>query len=65
MLVPKELSPEARELVEKLGPHLYSSRSSAPQGMSDDHEDDHHEDHHGGDTDKGSVFDRLFRKKKK
>jgi len=33
--------------------------------MSDDHEDDHHEDHHGGDTDKGSVFDRLFRKKKK
>lgn len=65
VLVPKELSPEARELVEKLGPHLYSSRSSAPQGMSDDHEDDHHEDHHGGDTDKGSVFDRLFRKKKK
>ena len=60
VLVPKELSSEARELIEKLGPHLYSPRSAASSEVPDDEApEDHHE------SDKGSVFDRLFRKKKK
>ncbi|MBL9044006.1 MAG: molecular chaperone DnaJ [Myxococcales bacterium] len=60
VLVPKELSSEARELIEKLGPHLYSPRSAASTEVPDDEApEDHHE------SDKGSVFDRLFRKKKK
>jgi molecular chaperone DnaJ len=65
VLVPKELSPEARELIEKLGPHLYSPRSAASQEVP---EDDHPGDDPSGErgeSDKGSVFDRLFRKKKK
>ncbi len=62
VLVPKELTPESRELIEKLGPHLYSPRSAASQEI---HEEDAADDSHGGDSDKGSVFDRLFRKKKK
>ena len=62
VLVPKELTPESRELIEKLGPHLYSPRSAA---SPENHEEDAADDSQGGDSDKGSVFDRLFRKKKK
>ncbi len=63
VLVPKELSTEARELIEKLGPHLYSPRSSASQEVHDSGSDDRQDDSH--ETHKESLFDRLFRKNKK
>ncbi|HNF97481.1 MAG: molecular chaperone DnaJ [Polyangia bacterium] len=64
VLVPKELSSEARELIEKLGPHLYSPRSASSQELPDhDASDDRHEDGH--ESHKESLFDRLFRKNKK
>jgi len=63
VLVPKELPPEARELVEQLAPHLYSPRSTQSHAnvLDDAHEDDA-ESHDGP---KASFFDRLFRKNKK
>jgi len=60
--VPRNLSAEGRELVEALAPHLgvpKSSVSSPEDSPSPDSGGEHHE------SDKGSVFDRMFRGRKK
>lgn len=60
--VPRNLSPEARELVEALAPHLgvpKSSTSSPDDSPAPDSGGDHQE------SEKGSVFDRMFRGRKK
>lgn len=60
--VPRNLSPEARELVEALAPHLgvpKSSASSPDDSPAPDSGGDHQE------SEKGSVFDRMFRGRKK
>ncbi len=55
--VPTELTPEVREIIEKLAPHLGSPREEAAR-----------EAEHDDDADKGSVFERILggrgRKKK-
>lgn len=61
VLVPKELSPEARELLEKLAPHLYSPRSPSAASSHDPETTETTET----DEHKTSFFDRLFRKHKK
>jgi len=60
--VPRNLSPEARELVEALAPHLGVPKSSASSSADSPAPDS------GGDqqeSEKGSVFDRMFRGRKK
>lgn len=59
--VPRNLPSEARELVEKLAPHLGTPRS-APSGESPPPHDGQEGE---GEREGGSVFDRIFRGKKK
>jgi molecular chaperone DnaJ len=57
--VPRNLPPEARELVAALAPHLGTPKSSSSDSPPSDPENE------GGETEKGSVFDRMFRGRKK
>jgi DnaJ-class molecular chaperone len=58
--IPRNLSPEARELVESLAPHLGVPKSSvSPTDEAQPPEPD------SGESEKGSVFDRMFRGRKK
>jgi molecular chaperone DnaJ len=56
--VPRNLTPEARELVEALVPHLGTPRSPGSSDSSPPEPESH-------ESDKGSVFDRMFRGRKK
>ena len=58
--VPRNLSPEARELVESLAPHLGAPKSSASSP-----DDSAPPESESGEGEKGSVFDRMFRGRKK
>ncbi len=61
--VPTALSAEARELVEKLIPHLGSPRSSASGGNEGDSDSDSSDD--SKESGKDSVFGRILRGRKK
>ena len=64
--VPKTLNAEARELVEKLAPHLSVSRSSlTPENNGNDSNGDDSGDGKGKEKEKESVFERILRGNKK
>jgi len=61
--VPTELSPEARDLIEQLSPHL--GKASSPTSADGDAEPADDSTDEGKGPGKGSVFDRILRGRKK
>ena len=61
---PQELSTEARELIEKLAPHIAIAPSSASSASSPPHDNDPDKDEAEDDKEPG-LFDRILRGRKK